>query len=80
MPFLFENLDVYNQSMQLADELTGVTETFPNGKYQEFQRNRSGRASSLPPFRKAIIFKQRSFFRVSDIRNFRLPFEFLMIK
>ena len=33
MPFLFENLDVYKKSMDLADELTDVAENFPRGKY-----------------------------------------------
>jgi four helix bundle protein len=33
MPFLFEKLDVYNKSMQLADEVTTLVETFPSGKY-----------------------------------------------
>ena len=47
MPFLFENLDVYNQSMQLADELTNVTETFSKGKYYlKDQLNRA--ALSVP--------------------------------
>jgi four helix bundle protein len=33
MAFLFENLDVYQKSLQLADELTDLSETFPGGKY-----------------------------------------------
>jgi len=33
MAFLFENLDVYQKSIQLADEITDLTETFPKGKY-----------------------------------------------
>jgi len=33
MPFLFERLDVYQKAMQLADEVTEVSEAFPRGKY-----------------------------------------------
>ena len=33
MSFLYENLDVYKKSIQLADELTEATELFPKGKY-----------------------------------------------
>ena len=33
MPFLFEKLDVYNKSMQFADEVTAITEEFPLEKY-----------------------------------------------
>jgi hypothetical protein len=31
MPFLFEKLDVYNKSMQLADEITTLVETLSQG-------------------------------------------------
>ena len=33
MAFMFENLTVYQKSHHLADEITGLTETFPKGKY-----------------------------------------------
>lgn len=33
MAFLFEKLDVYQQSVDLADVITDFTETFPRGKY-----------------------------------------------
>jgi four helix bundle protein len=42
MAFLFENLDVYQKSLQLADELTNLSETFPRGKY--FLRDQLDRA------------------------------------
>jgi four helix bundle protein len=42
MPFLFEQLDVYNKSMQLADDVTAITETFPPEKY--FLRDQLNRA------------------------------------
>ncbi len=42
MPFLFENLDVYAKSMQLADEITALTEVFPPAKY--FLRDQLNRA------------------------------------
>ena len=42
MPFLFEKFNVYTQAMQLADEITALTETFPPAKY--FLRDQLNRA------------------------------------
>ena len=33
MAFLFENLEVYQKTINLADELSTLTETFPKGNY-----------------------------------------------
>ena len=33
MPFLFENLEVYKKAVDLADELSTITESFPKGNY-----------------------------------------------
>jgi len=33
MPFLFENLDVYKKSVDLADEVSKLTEAFSRGNY-----------------------------------------------
>ena len=33
MPFLFENLEVYKKTINLTDELSALTETFPKGNY-----------------------------------------------
>lgn len=33
MPFLFENLDVYQKSIQFAEDISKATDTFPKGTY-----------------------------------------------
>ncbi len=33
MAFIFENLDVYRKAVDFADEIYGLTETFPKGNY-----------------------------------------------
>ena len=33
MPFMFENLDVYKKAIDIADELSTLTESFPKGNY-----------------------------------------------
>lgn len=33
MPFMFENLDVYKKAIDIADELSTLTESFPRGSY-----------------------------------------------
>ena len=33
MPFMFENLEVYKKTINLAGELSALTETFPKGNY-----------------------------------------------
>lgn len=33
MPFMFENLEVYKKAIDLADELSTLTESFPKGNY-----------------------------------------------
>ena len=33
MPFMFENLEVYKKAIDIADELSTLTESFPKGSY-----------------------------------------------
>lgn len=33
MPFMFENLQVYQKAVDLADQVAGLTEKFPRGYY-----------------------------------------------
>jgi len=33
VPFMFENLDVYKKAIDIADELSTLTESFPKGNY-----------------------------------------------
>jgi len=33
MPFLFEKLDVYQKSIQFAEDISKSTDTFPKGTY-----------------------------------------------
>ncbi|MBI4335733.1 MAG: four helix bundle protein [Candidatus Omnitrophica bacterium] len=33
MPFMFENLEVYKKAIDIADELSTLTESFPKGNY-----------------------------------------------
>jgi hypothetical protein len=33
MPFMFENLDVYQKSVDLAEKIINLTEEFPKGYY-----------------------------------------------
>lgn len=33
MPFLFEKLDVYQKSLQFAEEISKTTDSFPKGNY-----------------------------------------------
>ncbi len=33
MAFMFENLQVYQKAIDLADQVAGLTETFPRGYY-----------------------------------------------
>lgn len=33
MPFMFENLEVYKKSVDLADEFSALAESFPKGNY-----------------------------------------------
>ncbi|MCM8812493.1 MAG: four helix bundle protein [Candidatus Omnitrophica bacterium] len=33
MPFLFENLEVYKKAIDIADELSTLSESFPKGNY-----------------------------------------------
>jgi four helix bundle protein len=33
MPFMFENLQVYQKAVDFADKIAGSTETFPRGYY-----------------------------------------------
>ena len=47
MAFLFEKLDVYNESMAFADLITNLTDGFPRGKnYLSDQLNRA--VTSIP--------------------------------
>ena len=47
MPFMFENLDVYQKSVSLADRVCGLTEGFPRGfRFLSDQLNRA--ALSVP--------------------------------
>jgi four helix bundle protein len=47
MPFLFENLDVYQKSIQFAEDISKSTDTFPKGTYYLIdQLNRA--ALSIP--------------------------------
>ena len=42
MPFMFENLDVYQKSVDLADQIAALTESFPRGYgYLADQLNRA---------------------------------------
>jgi four helix bundle protein len=43
MPFMFENLDVYQKSVDLAETIINLTEEFPKGYY--FLTNQLNRAS-----------------------------------
>ncbi len=43
MSFMFENLEVYQKAVNLADKITSLTEDFPRGYY--FLRDQLNRAS-----------------------------------
>lgn len=45
MPFMFENLDVYQKALDFTDEITTLTATFPRGYY--FLTDQLNRAAPL---------------------------------
>jgi len=65
MPFLFEKLDVYQKSLDLADEISGLTEYFPKGRY--YLADQLNRASLSIP---ANIAEGNGKFTKADRINF----------
>lgn len=65
MPFLFEKLDVYQKSLNLADEICDLTESFPKGRY--YLADQLNRASLSIP---ANIAEGNGKFTKADRINF----------
>jgi len=67
--FMFENLHVYQKSIQFADDITNMTECFPKGKY--YISDQLNRAVTSIPFNiaegngKFTTGDKRSYFRIA---------------
>jgi four helix bundle protein len=65
MAFLFENLEVYKKALDIADDISGLTESFPKGKY--YLADQLNRASLSIP---ANIAEGNGKFTKADRINF----------
>ena len=65
MPFILENLNVYQKAVDFADRISGLTESFPKGKY--YLADQLNRASLSIP---ANIAEGNGRFLPKDRRNF----------
>ncbi|MBN2753785.1 MAG: four helix bundle protein [Candidatus Goldbacteria bacterium] len=67
--FMFENLHVYQKSIQFADDITNITEKFPKGKF--YISDQLNRAVTSIPFNiaegngKFTAGDKRSYFRIA---------------